>query len=89
MTNIWWLGGSPVLCGSVNGNQKEYRWLYLMEEQTAPAANLEDFIPLLKSLRPESPEADRSAALTEIAKNPGCLKQIKKLHGRGLVLLDF
>lgn len=90
--NIWWLGGTPVLCalsGTVNGNQKEYRWLYLMEEQTAPAANLETLIPLLKALRPEAPEADRSAALTEIVKNPGYLKQLKKLHGRGLVLLDF
>ena len=87
--NIWWLGGSPVLCGSVNGNQKEYRWLYLMEEQTVPAVNLEALIPLLKSLRPEAPEADRSTALAELSKNPQYIKQLKKLHGRGLVILDF
>ena len=90
--NIWWLGGTPVLCGlsgTANENQKEYRWLYLMEEQTAPAANLEDLIPLLKSLRPEAPEADRSTALSELSKNPQLIKQLKKLHGHGLVLLDF
>jgi len=87
--NIWWLGGSPVLCGSVNENQKEYRWLYLMEEQTAPAASLETLIPLLKSLRPEAPEADRNSALAELSNNPQLIKQLKKLHGRGLVLLDF
>lgn len=90
--NLWWLGGTPVLCGlsgNSNENQKEYRWLYLMEEQTAPAANLEALIPLLKSLRPETPEVDRCTALAEISKNPNYLKQLKKLHGRGLVLLDF
>ena len=90
--NLWWLGGTPVLCGlsgNANENQKEYRWLYLMEEQTAPAANLEALIPLLKSLRPETPEVARSTALAEISKNPNYLKQLKKLHGRGLVLLDF
>ncbi|WP_022931335.1 radical SAM protein [Treponema bryantii] len=87
--NIWWLGGTPVLCGTANENQKEYRWLYLMEEQTAPAANLEDLILLLKSLRPEAPEADRSTALAELSKNPQLIKQLKKLHGHGLVLLDF
>ena len=90
--NLWWLGGTPVLCGlsgNSNENQKEYRWLYLMEEQTAPAANLEALIPLLKSLRPETPEVARSTALAEISKNPNYLKQLKKLHGRGLVLLDF
>ena len=89
---LWWLGGTPVLCGlsgNSNENQKEYRWLYLMEEQTAPAANLEALIPLIKSLRPETPEVDRSTALAEISKNPNYLKQLKKLHGRGLVLLDF
>ncbi len=92
VTNIWWLGGTPVLCalsGNSNGNQKEYRWLYLMEEQTAPVANLESLIPLLKSLRPEAPEADRSTALSELSKSPQLIKQLKKLHGRGLVILDF
>ena len=86
--NLWWLGGIPVLCGN-----QEYRWLYLMEEQTAPAANLEEVLPLLKSLRPEASEADRSAALAEISeeisKNPGLIKKLRKLHNRGLVLLDF
>ena len=87
--NLWWLGGIPVLCGAANGKQKEYRWIYLMEEQTAPAANLKEIVPLLKSLRPEVSENERSVALTEISKNPNHLKQLKKLHGRGLVLLDF
>lgn len=86
--NLWWLGGTPVLCGSDKGNQ-EYRWLYLMEEQTTSAANLKELLPLLLALRPETCEADRSAALVEISKNPAYLKQLKKLHGRGLVLLDF
>ena len=92
VTNIWWLGGTPVLCalsGNSNGNQKEYRWLYLMEEQTVPAVNLEALITILKSLRPEAPEADRSTALSELSKSPQLIKQLKKLHGRGLVILDF
>ena len=96
--NLWWLGGTPVLCGrtspagtsgSAKDNQKEYRWLYLMEEQTAPAANLQSLLPLLKSLRPEAPEADRGQSLSELSKNPAILNQLKKLLGRGLVLLDF
>ncbi len=82
--NLWWLGGLPVLCG-----KQEFRWLYLMEEQTAPAANLKDLLPLLLKLRPEAPETDRSAALAELSKNPPYLDKLKKLHGRGLVLLDF
>ncbi len=86
--NLWWLGGTPVLCGSDKGNQ-EYRWLYLMEEQTTPAANLKELVPLLLALRPETCEAERSAALEELSKKPPYLAKLKKLHGRGLVLLDF
>lgn len=82
--NLWWLGGTPVLCG-----KQDFRWLYLMEEENSPAANLEGIIPLLQSLRPEAPEADRAAALAEISKNPKIIAKLKKLHGRGLVLLDF
>ena len=82
--NVWWLGGTPVLCG-----KQDFRWLYLMEEESSPAANLEGIIPLLQSLRPEAPEADRAAALAEISKNPQIIAKLKKLHGRGLVLLDF
>ena len=82
--NLWWLGGTPVLCG-----KQDFRWLYLMEEESSPAANLEGIIPLLQSLRPEAPEADRAAALAEISKNPKIIAKLKKLHGRGLVLLDF
>ena len=87
LTNLWWLGGRPVLCG-----KQEIRWLYLMEEQSEteiPDGNLKTLIPLLISLRPESSEEERSSALVEITKNPKILKQLKKLHGRGLVLLDF
>ena len=86
LNNLWWLGGTPVLCSS------EYRWLYLMEEQSAsadPAGNMKDIVPLLLSLRPEASETERSTALAEISKNPKLFKQLKKLHGRGLVLLDF
>ena len=82
--NLWWLGGTPVLCG-----KQDFRWLYLMEEESSPAENLEGIIPLLQSLRPEAPEADRAAALAEISKNPKIIAKLKKLHGRGLVLLDF
>ena len=90
--NLWWLGSTPVLCGlsgNPNGNQKEYRWLYLMEEQTAPAENIEKILPLLLSLRPETPEAARTAALSELDENPQGLSKLKKLLGRGLVLLDL
>jgi hypothetical protein len=82
--NLWWLGGTPVLCG-----KQDFRWLYLMEEESSPTANLEGIVPLLQSLRPETPEADRAAALAEISKNPKIIAKLKKLHGRGLVLLDF
>ncbi len=82
--NLWWLGGTPVLCG-----KQDFRWLYLMEEESSPAANLEGIIPLLQSLRPEAPEADRATAIAEISKNPQIIAKFKKLHGRGLVLLDF
>ena len=81
--NLWWLGGSPVLCGS------EYRWLYLMEEQAAPAAALTDLVPLLLALRPEASDADRTSALNKITAAPELLSKLKKLLGRGLVLLDF
>ena len=79
--NLWWLGGIPIVCGS------EYRWLYLMEEQTAPAKLVD--LQLLLALRPESSEAERTAALNKITAVPGALSNLKKLHGRGLVLLDF
>ena len=82
--NLWWLGGTPVLCG-----KQDFRWLYLMEEESSPTANLEGIVPLLQSLRPETPEADRAAALAEISKNPKIIAKLKKLHGHGLVLLDF
>ena len=43
--NLWWLGGTPVLCGAAAGSKNspisEYRWIYLMEEQTAPAKNID------------------------------------------------
>lgn len=85
--NLWWLGGTPVLCN--NSGQKEYRWLYLMEEQSMPAGKLEELLPQLLSLRPEAPEAERTAALEKLSNNPAILKPLKKLHGCGLVLLDF
>ncbi len=91
--NLWWLGGTPVRCGTPNSNNHnnqdnfEYRWLYLMEEQTAPAKFVD--VELLLSLRPEASEVERTAALNKIAAAPEVLNKLKKLHGRGLVLLDF
>ena len=94
LNNLWWLGGKPLLCsaGGKNVNQKEYRWLYLLEEESVsadPNSNMKDLMPLLISLRPEASEAERSRALAEISKNQKFIKQLKKLHGHGLVLLDF
>ena len=89
--NLWWLGGRPVLCGAAGSKKSadsEYRWLYLMEEQTAPAAAFPD-LDLLLALRPEASEADRESALNKITAAPELLSKLKKLHGRGLVLLDF
>ncbi len=81
--NLWWLGGKPVRAA------KEYRWLYLMEEQSAPAGVFAELEPLLLSLRPEASEDDRTAALKKITATPELLPKLKKLLGRGLVLLDF
>ena len=86
--NLWWLGGCPVLCGgSKNSSGSEYRWLYLMEEQTAPAKFMD--VELLLALRPEVAEDVRTAALNKIAADPSAISNLKKLLGRGLVLLDF
>jgi len=91
--NLWWLGGTPVRCGTPNSNNHnnqdnfEYRWLYLMEEQSAPAKFVD--VELLLSLRPEVTEDIRTAALNKIAAAPEVLSNLKKLLGRGLVLLDF
>ena len=102
--NLWWLGGNPVLCGGIQpaGSksaassarstriaQSEYRWLYLMEEQSAPAEKLTELVHLLLALRPEASEADRSSALNKITAAPSVLSYLKKLLSRGLVLLDF
>ena len=82
--NLWWLGGTPILCGN------EYRWLYLMEEQSASAETLDKInLKLLLALRPEASEAERTAALAEISKNSAIFSKLKKILGRGLVLLDF
>ena len=82
--NVWWLGGTPILCGN------EYRWLYLMEEQTASADTMNKIgLKLLLSLRPEASEAERTKALAEILKNSAIISKLKKILGRGLVLLDF
>ena len=79
--NLWWLGGTPVLCGN------EYRWIYLMEEQSAATKNVD--LELLKSLRPEASEEERTVALKKITAAPAVLSGLKKLLGRGLILLDF
>ena len=82
--NLWWLGGTPILCGN------EYHWLYLMEEQSASVETLDKInLKFLLALRPEAPEAERTAALAEISKNSAIFSKLKKILGRGLVLLDF
>ncbi len=85
--NLWWLGGTPVLCGSSNSSASEYRWLYLMEEQTAPSKFID--VDILLALRPEVTEEVRVAALNKITASPSVISNLKKLLGRGLVLLDF
>ena len=63
-----------------------------MEEQCQVIdgkADFESTVKILLSLRPDVTEAERKTALAEISKNPAILKKIKKLYGRGLVLLDF
>jgi hypothetical protein len=82
--NLWWLGGNPILCGN------EYRWLYLMEEQCTSVDTLNKInLNLLLALRPEASESERTSALEEISKNPAIISKLKKILGRGLVLLDF
>jgi hypothetical protein len=44
---------------------------------------------LLLALRPEASESERTSALAEISKNPAIISKLKKILGRGLVLLDF
>nr|MCR4580766.1 hypothetical protein [Treponema sp.] len=79
--NLWWLGGYPVACG------KEVRWIYLMEEESAPAAAFDfDLLPLL---RPEASEEERAAALKIIEDKAQLISGLKTFLGRGLVLLDF
>ena len=88
--NVWWLGGAPVRCGTPNSagtGNTEYRWLYLMEEQTAPAKFMD--VELLLALRPEASDEARTAALNKITATPEAISNLKKLLGRGLVLLDF
>ncbi|BDC94366.1 radical SAM protein [Treponema bryantii] len=85
--NLWWLGGTPVLCGLSNSSASEYRWLYLMEEQTAPSKFID--VDILLALRPEVTEDVRVAALNKITASPSVISNLKKLLGRGLVLLDF
>ncbi len=82
---LWWLGGRPVLCGPTAN--REYRWLYLMEEQAISEKNID--LDLLLALRPEAAEDERQAALKKIAAAPEVISKLKKLLGRGLVLLDF
>lgn len=82
--NLWWLGGRPVLCGN------EYRWLYLLEEQSCSVDIINKInLNFLLALRPEVSESERTAALEEISKNPAIISKLKKILGRGLVLLDF
>ena len=80
---LYWLGNNPVR------TKNEYCWIYLMEEQSAPAGFFEELLPFLLELSPEAPEPDRSAVLKKITATPAILSKLKKLMGRGLVLLDF
>ena len=58
-----------------------------MEEQTAPAKFMD--VELLLALRPEASDEVRTAALNKITATPEAISNLKKLLGRGLVLLDF
>lgn len=80
---LYWLGNNPVR------TKNEYCWIYLMEEQSAPAGFFEELLPFLLELSPEAPEPDRNAVLKKITATPAILSKLKKLMGRGLVLLDF
>ena len=80
----YWLGGTPVRA------DKEYRWIYLMEEQTAAAGTFKQMEPgLLQGLAPEATEAARAAALKKLEQDAGLVPALKNFFGRGLVLLDF
>ena len=84
LAGLYWLGGTPVRAG------KEYRWIYLMEEQTAAAGTFKQMEPgLLQGLAPEATDAARAAALKKLAQDASLLPALKNLFGRGLVLLDF
>ena len=84
VSGLYWLGGTPVRAG------KEYRWIYLMEEQTAAATTFKQIEPgLLQGLAPEATEAARAAALKKLEQDASLLPALKNFFGRGLVLLDF
>ena len=84
VSGLYWLGGTPVRAG------KEYRWIYLMEEQTASAGTFKQIEPgLLQGLAPEATEAARAAALKKLEQNASLPSALKNFFGRGLVLLDF
>ena len=84
VSGLYWLGGTPVRAG------KEYRWIYLMEEQTAAATTFKQIEQgLLQGLAPEATEAARAAALKKLEQDASLLPALKNFFGRGLVLLDF
>ncbi len=84
VSGLYWLGGTPVRAG------KEYRWIYLMEEQTAAATTFKQIEQgLLQGLAPEATEAARAAALKKLEQDTSLLPALKNFFGRGLVLLDF
>ena len=82
--DLYWLGGLPIKSGN------EYHWIYLMEEQAASANTFKQIdLALLQGLAPEASEAARAAALKKLTQKPEILAALKKLLGRGLILLDF
>ena len=84
VSGLYWLGGTPVRAG------KEYRWIYLMEEQTASATTFKQIEPgLLQGLAPEATDATRAATLKKLEQDAGLVLALKNFFGRGLVLLDF
>ena len=84
VSGLYWLGGTPVRAG------REYRWIYLMEEQTSSAATFKQIEPgLLQGLAPEATEAARAFALKKLEQDASLLSDLKNFFGRGLVLLDF
>ena len=83
VANLYWLGGKLVRAGN------EYHWVYLMEEQAIQLSSLKHLdINSLMALSPETSEGIRAEAISKLTQNENQLSTLKKLFGRGLVIVD-